>query len=206
MCSVISVSRRFDIQVPILPRWTKLTFAGWTLGFVLILVGIAATGLIGLGDLQFPVGLGMGLGVGWCQARVIESVNGRGRPWFVASGLGMAVPFFVYDVATLLRLEMPLVLPLNVVLGGLVVGGWQAWLLRRHARAPWSWIAVSVIGWALAGSTVAFNERFLPRIPGLTGALLYVAVILTGGIALGVVGGLALDRILVSRRPEPAHV
>jgi hypothetical protein len=98
-------------------RWIKLTFAGWALGFGLMLVLIAAVGVSGLGDAQFPVGLGMGLGVGFLQARVIKEFIHRSQPWVVASGVGMALPFVVFDVARVFRPEMQLSLPLNVVIG-----------------------------------------------------------------------------------------
>jgi hypothetical protein len=61
------------------------------------------------------------------------------------------------------------------------------------------------VGWTLAASTAAFNERFLPRIPGLIGALLYVGVILMGGVALGAVGGVTLDRVLKRGTFEPVR-
>jgi hypothetical protein len=43
------------------------------LGFVLILVLIAISSVVGLGDTQFPVGLGMGAGVGCLQGRALAT-------------------------------------------------------------------------------------------------------------------------------------
>lgn len=177
-------------------RWIKLTFWGWTLGFGFVLAFVALAGVLGLGDTQFPVGLGMGLGVGWLQAMAVEPILGGRRAWIAASALGVALPFVVFDIARLLGSEVPLSLVLNGVLGGALAGALQARLLAPHVRGAWRWIPVSVGGWSLAASTVLLNERFLPRIPGLAGAGLYVAVVLLGGLALGVVGGVALDRLL----------
>jgi hypothetical protein len=48
-------------------RWTGATFFGWCLGFALVLAFIALSGMIGLGNSRFLVGLGMGVGVGLLQ-------------------------------------------------------------------------------------------------------------------------------------------
>jgi hypothetical protein len=52
-------------------RWTRTTFLGWSLGVAFIFVCIALSGLVGLGNSQFPVGLGMGVGVGLVQRRMV---------------------------------------------------------------------------------------------------------------------------------------
>jgi hypothetical protein len=181
--------------------WTRATFAGWALGFVLMLLIIGASGAVGLGDAQFPVGLGMGVGVGALQGRLLAT---RGIPpgaWLRATTLGVVMPFVVYDLVNLVAPDMPFRLPALVVLGGVTAGVLQYRLVRLYAGAAW-WIAASTAGWTLAGATVVFNDRYLPRIPGIAGALLFVAVILFGGVALGLVGGLALDRILGRTEPD----
>ena len=175
--------------------WTRATFAGWALGFVLMLLIIAVSGAVGLGATQSPVGLGMGLGVGALQGRLIAARGISRGAWLRATALGIVMPFVVYDVANLVAADVGFRLPALVVLGGLTAGVLQYRLVRRHARAAW-WIAASTAGWTLAGATVVINDRYLPRIPGIVGALLFIAVILAGGVALGLVGGLALDRIL----------
>lgn len=175
--------------------WTRATFAGWALGFLLMLLIIAVSGAVGLGDTQSPVGLGMGLGVGALQGRLIAA---RGIPrgaWLRATALGVVMPFLVYDVVNLVAADVGFRLPALVVLGGLTAGALQYRLVRHHPGAAW-WIPASTAGWTMAGATVVFNDRYLPRIPGIAGALLFVAVILVGGVALGLVGGLAIDRIL----------
>lgn len=173
----------------------RATFFGWALGFVMILVLIGILGLAGLGDAQFPVGLGMGAGVGLLQARLIARHVGR-RRWAAASAAGMALPFIASDLAGAMAVPLRHSLPVAVVSGGFVAGVMQWRLLAKRSGAAAWWIPASVMGRALAASTVAFNERFLPKIPGLVGALLYVAVILAGGILLGAATGPALRRIL----------
>lgn len=180
-----------------------MTFYGWSLGFALILLFIALFGLIGLGDSQFPVGLGMGVGVGLLQRRVIAERTGRGAGWLGASALGLAAPFLARDGARVLAITLPYALAGSIVVGGLVVGLLQWRVLRLSAGRGVRWIAASVVGWALGGSTVVLNEK-LPRTPGIVGALIYIGVILTGGILLGATTGLVVPGTFGAAPPPAA--
>jgi hypothetical protein len=192
----MSNSKMSDIDARFARRWTRATFAGWMLGFVLMLALIGVTGLVALGDRQFPIGLGMGAGVGLLQGRLIARHAGRRRDWLAASSVGMTLPFVAFDLADVVGWDVVYSLPIAVVAGGLVTGILEWRILREFYRNATSWIAASALGWSLAGSTVIVNEQFLPKIPGWVGALLYVAVVLVGGILLGAIGGLSLQRIL----------
>jgi len=176
-------------------RWTRVTFYGWSLGFALILVCLALTGMVGLGSSQFPVGLGMGLGVGLLQRRVAPERTGTGAGWLLATTLGLTAPFLARDIARLLSFQLPYALAGSIVIGGLVAGLLQARVLRLGAGRAAVWAAASTLGWALGGTTVVLNERVLPRTPGIIGALIYVGVILIGGILLGATTGLVLPRV-----------
>ena len=174
--------------------WLRATSFGWLLGLVLMLI------LVGIGDaagreaLQFPVGLGMGAGVGILQGRALARMGGRGGAWAAASAGGLAAPFLAWDLTGPGMLQLPYELPLLVVCGGLLIGALQFPLLRPlYARAG-IWVLACPIGWALAGATVPLADR-LPRIPGLVGALLFLSVIGLGGVLLGVVGGTTLAHL-----------
>lgn len=178
------------------PQWVLHTFLGWILGFALMLLLIGVSGMVGLGDTQFPIGLGMGAGVGIMQARLIGRLGADGRRWSLASALGMAAPFLVGDVAKLTPYTVPFSLALYIVFGGILTGILQWPVLRPVGRRAPEWIGVAAVGWTLASVVIPFNETYLPRIPGITGALLYVGVVLVGGVILGVVGGMGLARIV----------
>lgn len=183
-------------------RWTRATFLGWSLGFALILAFIALCGLVGLGNSQFPVGLGMGVGVGLLQRRVVAERTGTGAGWLAASALGLTAPFLARDVATLLALKLPYALAGSIVIGGLVVALLQWRVLQLDAGRAATWVVASVVGWSLGGSTVVLNDRVLPKTPGILGALIYIGVILTGGILLGATTGLVLPRIFGTPPPR----
>ena len=76
-------------------RWVKATTLGWLIGFVLVVVLAIAWDQIG-GRAQFMVGVGMGAGVGFMQARVLgECIESAGR-WIWATTLGMGLPFVLW--------------------------------------------------------------------------------------------------------------
>lgn len=194
------MSAAVELGTPTLGTWTKATFLGWVLGFVLILVLITLTGAMGLGDFQFGVGLGMGLGVGLMQSRRLTDSLKLRRGWILATAGGAATPFVIADLVGLIGVDLPWSLPLAVVGAGLVSGLLQARILHRGGRAVGWWMAASLLGWSLAAGTVVFNDRVLPRIPGIPGALLFIAVILLGGVLLGLVQGSVLG---VTQRDRP---
>jgi hypothetical protein len=181
--------------------WTRATFLGWSLGFVLLMVFIALGGLVGLGNTQFPLGLGMGTGVGAFQRRLIAGRVGTATHWWRASIIGVSTPFVVWDLAKLLSWEIPHALVIAVVAAGLSVGGLQWRALRAHGKRSGWWVPASLLGWTLAAATVFVNDQLLPKTPGIVGALLYIGVVLLGGVFLGVTTGVALEWVL--RAPAP---
>jgi hypothetical protein len=184
-------------------RFTRVTMGGWAVGFVLgiaFIVGVESAGIL---NTQFPVALGMGVGVGAWQSRVLGPLVGRRRAWLTATAVGLALPFIVCDAAKLVPLHLPYSLTGYVAIGGLTAGILQMRLLRRVSPNAPMWIVTSTVGWSLAVSTVLFNETVLPRIPGLrglAGAALYVIVIMLGGVVLGAVESAGLAHLLAGRR------
>jgi hypothetical protein len=127
----------------------------------------------------------MGVGVGLAQARLLGSMAGPRSRWVLATALALAAPFLVGDLSHLGGRPVPFNLAAYVVIGGIVVGVVQ-WLLLRRAtpHAAW-WLVATPIGWLLASSTVLIADGRLPRIPGIVGALLFIGVVLGGGLLLG---------------------
>jgi hypothetical protein len=146
----------------------------------------------------------MGVGVGLLQRRVVADRTGTSAGWLRASALGLTAPFLVRDVARLLHLELPYALPGSIVVGGLVIGLLQSRVLRLDPVRAATWVVASVVGWTLGGSTVVLNDKVLPRTLGILGALIYIGVILTGGILLGATTGLVLPRMLARSDTRPA--
>lgn len=177
-------------------RWVLGTFAGWTVGFFLAILFIVVVDSVGVVQVQSPVALGMGAGVGLAQFRLLRPVLRRRSAWVTATALGLASPFLVGDLAQILDRPVPFDLAGYVAIGGVVVAVVQWLLLRRvSCDAAW-WLVTSPVGWILASSTVAINDSWIPRIPGIVGALIYVAVILSGGLLLGLCTAPAAARVV----------
>lgn len=188
----------------IFASWLRSTFLGWLFGMFLTIIAVIAVDAIGIGGTQFLIGAGMGAGVGYVQSRALKRLFGESGQWLWLTILGMALPFVFFDLARALKFEIGYSLPLCVASGGVLVGVLQRNILRTHTeRANW-WIPASAAGWLLAAGTALLNDAFLDDIlrqhlRGVMGALVYLSVILSGGLALGAVTGGVLNRMLRPR-------
>jgi hypothetical protein len=186
-------------------RWVGGTCAGWTAGFFLAILFIVVVEAVGIGNVQFPLALGMGVGVGLAQARLFGAVIGSRTTWAAATSIGLAAPFIVFDLSGLLGRPLPFVLAVYVALGGIGVAVLQGVVLhRRRLPAAW-WGLATPAGWLLASSAVALNDGWIPKIPGVVGALLYVGVVLSGGVLLGVCTAPPARQILSARVAGHLH-
>jgi hypothetical protein len=166
-------------------RWIAVTFLGWTAGFLLAILFLVGVESVGIRQTQSPLALGMGAGVGFVQARMLSQYLGARAPWLAATALGLAAPFIITDILRVVGVPLPYSLPAFVAIGGIFASVLQWRLLRKITRRASLWLFASPVGWMLGGSTVWINDRWLPRIPGLVGALLFVLIILMGGVILG---------------------
>lgn len=175
-------------------RWVRATWMGWLLGLPLIIVAALIGEGIGIGGSQALVGAGMGTGIGLMQGRAIRVLLDRSAPWFFSCVIGLAAPFVLWDFGNAVGWNLGYSLYLYVALGGLIVGIWQAFILHgRFFRAGW-WVVGSVVGWTLASGTAALADSITrsQSIRGLLGAFIYLGVVASGGLALGIVTGAAM--------------
>lgn len=183
-------------------RWISRTFAGWVVGFVLALACIVAVDSLGVGGLQSPLAVGMGLGVGAFQRRAVSPFIGPGSAWIAATTIGLALPFALADALKAAGAGVPYALAPYVAAGGVLAAALQ-WRLLRAAGvpAPGWWLAITPTGW-IAGASTVWLVEWLPRWAGLLGAARYLSVVLSGGLPLGVAAALAwrlMDRVGASR-------
>ncbi len=166
-------------------RWVKATTIGWLFGFVLVVVLSLAWDLVG-GGAQFPVGVGMGAGVGVVQARVIGEWLDPTRRWIWATTVGMGLPFVLWDVGIVAGIGGQLSLPLAVVAGSLLVGVLQGAVLRLRFHRRLGWVLASLAGWGLPAAAIALGDSGLLSAPG---SLLSIGGMFFGGAVLGAVTG-----------------
>lgn len=183
------------------PAWLRATWLGWVLGIPFVILFALLGESLGIGGAQVMVGLGMGAGVGLLQGRALRGLLGGALPWATATAVGLAVPFLVTDLASLRHWDLAYSLTWCVIGGGVIVGTWQALLLRGKVRGAGWWVAASAVGWALTALTASHADR-LSRggtLRGLGGAALYLGTMTAGGLVLGLTTGAVIARL--TRQP-----
>lgn len=178
--------------------WVLATWMGWLLGIPLIIVLALLGEAVGVGGAQFLVGAGMGTGVGLLQARIVSRITGKAVLWICSCTVGLGLPFLFTDVSKFVGLRIPYSLFAAITVGGLIIGGWQMFILRSHVRKTGSWMVASAVGWTLAAGTAAVAD-YLPRshfLRGIWGAVAYLGIVAAGGLILGLVTGGCLAWLL----------
>lgn len=183
--------------------WIRATWLGWLLGVPIIIVFALLGEAVHIGGSQVLVGAGMGTGIGLMQGRALRNILGKWAPWVWSCIVGLGAPFLVTDLSKFAGWHLPYSLLWLIAIGGLIVGSWQALILRSRFRKAGWWIVASLLGWTLAAGTSSVADS-LPRryaIRGIGGALLYLGIVFAGGLILGLVTGPCL--VWLSRQ-EPA--
>lgn len=178
--------------------WVGATFGGWALGVVLIIVLSSGLDSMGIEGMQFYLGLGMGGGVGLAQWLYLKKRVDMSPYWIWFSALGLGIPAVGVDL--LVAGTASYKIPLCIALGSPVVGVLQQSLLRRYwpAKPIW-WILASLLGWMMAVLTVFTVDytrqldQWIPNV--LVIAFINLMLILGGGLALGLITGLALKKV-----------
>ena len=147
--------------------WIRATWFGWLLGIPIIIVLALIGEALHIGGAQFLVGAGMGTGIGLMQALVIRRILHKSVLWICSSIVGLGAPFLLTDLSKFIGWNLPYSLPAAIGLGGLIVGIWQALILRSRVRQSGWWIAASVLGWTLAAGTPALADS--PRLHAIRG-------------------------------------
>lgn len=191
-----------ELQLPVhtfVRRWLVATFAGWILGVVVMSVLDKGAQQIGMGN-HFPVGIGMGLSIGYVQWRVGRKWFNATSEWMLASLVGIGMPFVLSDVFSVWRSDAMIVsLLLNVALGSLIAGWWQWRILKRRSLAARWWILGSVAGWMLgAAAPLVLMSGGHPE--SSLALWCNIGAFALGGILLGVVTGGTLLWVLRSRQ------
>lgn len=158
----------------ILGRWMGATFVGEVIGLGSATMLVRGTELVGpisrTGEVSLTVaasalaGALAGACLGVTQWLVLRRYFSdlTERAWVVASAVGGALTAILgtlaaaqgpYDVSSLLAVASAVMVVGGTV--GAIIGGAQAWILRRHPQVAMRWFAANTAGWAI-GSLVAY--------------------------------------------------
>ncbi len=182
--------------------WIRITAIGWLLGIALVIALALIGEIVGVRGSQISVGLGMGLGVGLAQERALRPLLGRAHTWRWATTFGMALPFVVVDLARVIAQPIPYSLYFSIAAAGLTTGALQARVLKSHRVSAILWVLASTLGWTTAALIAGLADSLTrwSTIRGLPGALLYLALVASGGPLLGLTTSRPL-RPIAARRP-----
>lgn len=178
-------------------QWIKVTFWGWLLGVLFLILLSSLLDSLGIEDMQFYIGIGMGAGVGLLQWRLLRKYYEISILWFIYSSIGMGLPFLIFDF--LVDPNLSYKLPLSVAIGGLLVGLLQYQMFKAYASKAFVWVFASALGWTLAAfTTLLINYTMQFKVTGylnLVLALLNLGIILAGGWVLGWITAKALKQL-----------
>lgn len=182
-------------------RWVVMTFTGWLIGFVFVLVLSGLLEAMGKENLGFHLGVGMGGGVGFMQWVALRKRIKVSTLWIWYSVLGFGVPYLIFDIVSLFT-DTSLAfyrLSLGTGVGGVCVGLLQFLLLRKYSASAAKWIVFSFLGWTFAALTVVAVD-YTKYISGNNWVLLALNLILIlgGGAILGIWTGKSITSIITT--------
>jgi hypothetical protein len=175
-------------------KWTLSTFLGWMLGVILVILFSVVMESFGVEELQFHIGLAMGLGIGFAQWWTLRKFL-ISKQWIWYTAIGLSVPFIAMEILPTKLYNLKL--PVCVTIGSVIIGILQSRLLKAQFIPANRWIASSVIGWTLAAITIYAMELVMlvrGQFPNLILALANLLLILAGGVVLGIITGVAFKK------------
>jgi hypothetical protein len=187
--------------IPTVRQWISASFLGWLAGIFLLVFTSGVFDAIGVEGFQFYLGLSMGVSVGVLQWRLLSRTSGIGSEWFIASAVGIAVPFLLFDLLKKngLMVAGPASLQYSVALGGFAAAFWQALVLKRAGFLASRWVLVGWSGWVLGTATVlAIDYTKYISSNNLVLFALNLILMIAGGAVFGVATANPLIKILSS--------
>ena len=168
-------------------QWIAYNFIGWFLGAVFIIVLSGVLDSIGIENMQFYLGIGMGAGVSFMQWILLRKHFNIGFQWISSAIIGMGLCFIVFDLIPSSVLVHKL--PFSMLSGSLLTGILQNRYLGHDKRKN-IWILLSVLAWCLA-TLSAFAVDYTQHLhaPIWFRFVLNLSLILSGGLVMGMVTG-----------------
>lgn len=181
-------------------KWVFLTSAGFIFGILLILLFGAFSEYAGI-EVQFPLAISMGLGIGVMQWIVLRKHFDNSFKWIWLFIIGLSIPFLLFDIlGSFLKLNEWYYFA-GWGLGGFLSGylQYRFYFLFRSAKAK-SWVWYSFGAWV--SCTLITSVIFIPFIKSL-GRTLEVTInmiaILGCGPILGLITGFGMMTIIENK-------
>lgn len=181
-------------------RWALATFWGWLLGVIFILLLSSFLDSVGIENMQFYLGVGMGAGVGFTQWFFLKkNTTIKSKSWIWFSMFGMGIPFIILDLALTTSTSYKPVL--GISFGALAMGLLQYAILKNYSSSAALWVYGCFAGWILAALTtfsINYTMRLSAIFSNIALAFINLFLILAGGIVLGIITGMVLKKIFAN--------
>lgn len=172
---------------------------GWLSGIILVLLLAMAFEGMGIHNMQFFMGTGMGAGVGFMQWYSLRKIIAIDKSWIYAAVAGMSIPFLFFDLLQIfagVKLGPDYIL-YSVCIAALLTGTLQYLILKRFTAAANLWIAANIMGWIAATLTfLSINYTKQVFNSNLVIFFVNIAVMLAGGFVFGFITWMFLKKIL----------
>lgn len=171
-----------------MPRWVLATSLGWIIGIFLTILFASLFEGMGIHGMQFFMGLGMGLPIGFMQWRTAKKHLGIGMGWIWLTTIALTLPFLTFDIlkkVTTLNFGHRYIL-YSVAIAGLLVGIVQYTILKKRLAKSELWILANTLGWSFAALTVkAIDHTKMVSNNNWVLFSLNLLLMLIGGLVLG---------------------
>jgi len=181
--------------------WTLLTTAGFILGIILFLVFAEIMEKARL-DYQTPLGLSMGLSIGFMQWLLLRNHIEKSFNWVGFSVIAMTSVFLLFDILTpVFKLNIEYLLYPSFIAGILLSGYLQVrYLLNKVSKKAVLWNAYNLAGWlacCILLSVIYIN--ILKLWSRNTEIIVNLTAFILCGPALGYITGLGMKKILENK-------
>lgn len=179
-------------------KWVQATSLGWLAGIALIILLAAVFESVGMGEMQFFMGVGIGAGTALMQWRLLRKVSAIDKSWIWRTIAGTGVPFLAFDIIRLVThiSSGPFFILYGVAVSGILTGLRQAPLLKKYGATAAMWTLASFAGWM--GACLAFFCINYTKVISNNNWVLFglnLALMLSGGVILGAVTGIYIKRL-----------
>lgn len=193
--NITFIGQQSEISLTI---WIMRTFYGWMLGVVLVLFISSLLEKVGIGYLQFYVGVAMSTGVALMQWGQLKKIINVSSGWIALAAVSMGLPFFCVDILMPMHTSYKLIIA--SLFGTVVLSSCQMMQLKKFFADSHFWFIGTTIGWVLSSLVLLFIE-FTMKYKGagwvnLGIAILNIIIILSGGFILGFFSGRAIQKMI----------
>ena len=189
-------------------KWVREIYLGWLTGTVIVIGLMYLSAWLGVPPNQTIIGMGLGLTIGYAQAKCLNNLIGNQLVWIGTTVVGLSAGFLIWDLLRPALDNLPDIFSMQIsaATAALVAGALQFTQISGRKAVTLMWVPINVLAWSIAAFFVTASDLFPTSVEGVTAFILAVVLILLGGLALGVTTAPVFMRIVAENRREPDQI